>query len=146
MSIFIIFTYGFRIATLRWNLSRTELYIPSLVTEENIEAANSPYFISESSIAILFHENAFYFGNLEGFGRSLKSGDQKFYIPHIKEQPQLEELGTNLKALMGTVLSDHKLAILIPAANVDITKVIKVVDYLRSSQIFDTVILGGGLI
>lgn len=146
LGVFILFTNFFRVVTLRRNLSLTELHIPSLMSEEISEISEPSSIIKGSSTAIVFNENAFYFGPLEAFANSLQNDDRKFYIPHPKGQIDLEALGKNLKQFLNARQMNSTPAILIPAANIDLSAIIRVVNYLRTSKIFETVILGGGLI
>ncbi len=112
----------------------------------SVEAWSNPKntFGDDSALIILTTEK-FYFGKLSAFGRGFSQVNNKFEIPHSDSAPDLPRLVTDLGKWQIDNKSSRSL-IFVPTEDIPMPIVIQCFQALKSSGLFDSVILGGGVL
>lgn len=151
-----------RATSISWNFGVVNVQIPLLQVPVNpqttgpdsTEPRPSNYElgrIDKNTVAIAISETALIFGDLRSFTTNFSNPNNKFHINHIKGSPQLGELLTTLGKWQKQRQILHKInpkrfVILVPDDHLPAALVIQTIHHLKESELFDHVVLGGGLI
>jgi len=99
---------------------------------------------------IVLTRDAFYFGDMVSFSTQFTNVRNKHVINHIEGEPQLYTLidsmrkwGQSRQHQFGTKMDD--VAVFIPSGDIPMPIVIQVLAGLNTTEYFDKVILGGGM-
>ncbi|RYZ53812.1 MAG: hypothetical protein EOP07_17150 [Proteobacteria bacterium] len=115
----------------------------SLTPTESWTAPRST--IDNTAALVILTRDRFYFGNLQSFGKDLSAVHNKFQIPHIDGAPDLPRLVLDLSKWQSEAKASRAL-IFVPTEDIPMPIVIQCFAALKSSGLFDNVILGGGLL
>jgi hypothetical protein len=107
--------------------------------------------LSADTPLILLTRDAFYFGAVAAFAQDLTDVRNKFYIPHAEGAPQLHRLTQDMERWMQekseeTGKQRSRTVLFLPTEEIPMPIVIQCISGLRSSRLFDKVVVGGGLI
>ncbi len=101
--------------------------------------------IDDSATMVILTHEKFLFGQLSSFGKELSAVNNKFVIQHVDGAPNLPKLVTDLTKWKDEVKASRSL-ILVPTEDIPMPIVIQCFQALKTSGLFDNVILGGGLL
>jgi len=108
--------------------------------------------IEKTTPAIVISSRSFYFGELQSFSEDLLESRNKFSIPHLDGEPQFNTLLNTMRLWISKKEIDSKgkfkndgTVVLIPSSEIPASIVIQIIMRLRSSELFNRVILSGGL-
>lgn len=109
------------------------------------------HLIGTSDVAIFITGSELYFGDLDAFTTGFSESNNKFKLSHVDGEPQVGDL----LALI-TKWSENRMqrfhiklnptVVLVPSDQIPMSIVIQVMAKLEQSEIFESVVLGGGLI
>lgn len=107
--------------------------------------------LSADTPLILLTRDAFLFGTVGAFAQDLTNVRNKFYIPHADGAPQLNRLAKDMERWMQekaeeTGKSRSRTVLFLPTEEIPMPIVIQCISGLRSSKLFDKVVVGGGLL
>jgi hypothetical protein len=107
--------------------------------------------LSADTPLVLLTRDAFLFGTVGAFAQDLSNVRNKFYIPHADGAPQLNRLAKDMNRWMEDVVeetgkSKPRTVLFLPTEDIPMPIVIQCISGLRSSRLFDKVVVGGGLI
>jgi hypothetical protein len=105
-------------------------------------------YISDNTVTIILSASKnFYFGELRSFAKNFSNTSNKFVVEQQNGEAQITTLTSKLSQWINrNSLNKDKLAVLIPVDSSDMNDVIKSIDELQKSSLFDKVILANGLL
>lgn len=108
--------------------------------------------IEKTTPAIVISAQSLYFGDLQAFSEDFLDSRNKFSIPHVDGEPQFKTLLDTMQLWIAKKESDPKnkykndgVVVLIPSSEIPASIVIQIIMRLRTSELFNRVILSGGL-
>lgn len=101
--------------------------------------------IGDRSALVILTTDSFYFGQLSSFGKDLSSVSNKFKIIHENGAPNLPKLVLDLSKWQEQSKSSRTL-VFVPTEDIPMPIVIQCFQALKASGLFDSVILGGGVL
>jgi hypothetical protein len=156
MGLVAVLTYGIRATTIPAQHGIVEADIPILsvpIKDPGFHRfrETSRSKLLKTTTAIVLTVDAFYFGDLTAFSEKFASTDNKFFVEHVDGRPQLPELIAALAKWSAQKSADENIrignyAVFLPSAQIPMPIVIQVIDGLKISNLYDRVILGGGMI
>jgi hypothetical protein len=107
--------------------------------------------LSADTPLVLLTREAFFFGTVGSFSQDLTNVRNKFYIPHADGAPQLNRLAKDMNRWMEEIAEETgkakaRTVLFLPTEDIPMPIVIQCISGLRSSRLFDKVVVGGGLI
>lgn len=118
-------------------------------TLKNYEPDTSGTILGTTPLVILT-KTAFIFGELSSFTTSITNIRNKFVVPHINGSPNLRKLVNDMEKWIFKRSSKNKIThqgivVFLPADEIPAPIVIQTVDGLRKRDLFNRVVLSGGV-
>ena len=155
MSVMVIMSFAFRSVTISGDYAAVSGTIPVMSVPPKDHSFHRfmekpTRNIDQTTPTVVLTTDAFYFGALESFSNKFSGLRNKFKIIHADGAPVLGKLLQDISRWQSKRVADSKIrtngiVVFVPTGEVPQPIVIQVMAALKKSSLFDTVILGSGM-